>query len=348
MKILQVSQYMFFGGGVSFHVMDLAKKISEHEDVEILTFDTEENSVTDAEDISRIKEKDPYYESLEKSVEISEVSVEPDLISNALLSKMIDADIVHLHMTLSFRGLSKITLLISQILDTEIFVTVHTSESSRKNLNNLHSNFYDLLGSHNVISVSRAVQKKLESKGIDSEVVQNGVNLNYFSDNHSKSEGLLFVGRNVERKGIKVFKESARKNREIKHKFVTNNLDSDIEELPNTTYKSNLTRSELRREYRESEALVLPSKWGEGMPLVIIESLACGTPVISSDAPGNRRTLNSEVGRNIENITSSKIMEAYSEMNLEEKSKKCRKHSKKFSLESKVEKILGKYREELK
>lgn len=345
MKILQVSQYMFFGGGVSFHVMDLAKKISEYEDVEILTFDRRENSVTDAKEISRIMEKDPYYDELREYVGISEVSLDPDKLSNALLTKIDEADVVHLHMTLSFRGLTKITLLVSQMLDANIFVTVHTSESSRKELDYLHSNFYDILKSQNVISVSEAVQKKLESKDIESDIVQNGANLNYFSGDDSERNGLLFVGRNVERKGINVFKESAKQNSEIQHKFVTDDLNPEIKKLSNTSYKSNLTRSELRKEYREAEALVLPSKWGEGLPLVIIESLACGTPVISSNAPGNQRVLNSEVGRNIENISASDIAKAYSEMDLKAMRKKCREHSKNFSLENKAEKILEKYNE---
>ena len=344
MKILQISQYMFFGGGVSFHVMDLAKKISEYEDVEILTFDRQENNVTDAKEISRIMEKDPYYEELRKNVEISEVSLDPDKLSNSLLNKINEADVVHLHMTLSFRGLTKMTLLVSQMIDADIFVTVHTSESSRKELDSLHSNFYEILRSQNVIAVSEAVQKKLESKDIDSDIVQNGVNLDYFSRDNAERNGLLFVGRNVERKGINAFKQSARQNNEIQHKFVTNDLDQEIKELSNTSYKSNLTRSELRKEYRESEALVLPSKWGEGLPLVIIESLACGTPVISSDAPGNRKVLTSEVGRNIENIGASDILKAYSEMNLGEMGKNCRERSKNFSLKNKAEKILEKYK----
>lgn len=48
---------------------------------------------------------------------------------------------------------------------------------------------------------------------------------------------------------------------------------------------------------------------------------------------------------NIENISASDIAKAYSEMDLKAMRKKCREHSKNFSLENKAEKILEKYNE---
>ncbi|MFB6099881.1 MAG: glycosyltransferase family 4 protein [Candidatus Nanohalobium sp.] len=346
MKVLQISQYMYFGGGVSFHVMEISKEIANNHNVEILTYDTEENPVTDKEEISQIKEKDSYYSELQNKIETTHIPVSPDKSINQLISKMREADVVHLHMTLSLRGLAKQTLLVAELLDRKIFLSVHTSESSRKDLESIHKTILDRLDSHSIIAVSQAVQDALKSRNIDSKVVRNGVNTNFFSPSHQSREGLLFVGRNVKRKGIEFVKESARKNPDIKHKFVTNNLENEIKELENTEVFENLTRSELRKVYQNSEALILPSRWGEGLPLVILESLACGTPVISSDAPGNKKIINSNVGKILTQIDSTNIAKAFNELENENTENKCRKESKKFSLKKKSDKLVNLYKRE--
>jgi glycosyltransferase involved in cell wall biosynthesis len=345
MKILQISQYMYFGGGISFHVMDISKEIADDQDIEILTYDTEKNPVTNKEEISQIREKDSYYSDLENNVETTQIPMCPDKSVNQLISKMREADIVHLHMTLSLRGLAKQTLLLANLLDRKIFVTVHTSECSRKDLESKHKTILNKLDSQSTIAVSQAVQDELKSRNINSEVIQNGVNTSFFAPGCQSRKGLLFVGRNVKRKGIEFVKESAKNNPKIKHKFVTNDLENEIKELENTEVFDNLTRLELRNVYQNSKALILPSRWGEGLPLVILESLACGTPVISSNAPGNEKVINSEVGITLNSIDSESIAKSFNELKNECVEDKCRTKSKKFCLEKKVNKLMSLYRE---
>lgn len=345
MKILQISQYMYFGGGVSFHVMDISKEIADDHDIEILTYDTDENPVTNKEEISRIKEKDSYYSELENNVETTQIPTCPDKSVNQLISKMREADIVHLHMTLSLRGLAKQTLLLADLLDRKIFVTVHTSECSRKDLESKHKAILNRLSSHSTIAVSQAVQDELKSRNINSEVIENGVDTSFFAPGCQSRKGLLFVGRNVKRKGIEFVKESARNNPKIKHKFVTNDLEDEIKELDNTEVFDNLTRSELRTVYQTSEALILPSRWGEGLPLVILESLACGTPVISSNAPGNKKVIDSEAGITLDSIDSESIAKSFNKLKNECVEDRCRVKSKKFRLEKKTNKLMSLYRE---
>ena len=57
--------------------------------------------------------------------------------------------------------------------------------------------------------------------------------------------------------------------------------------LQNVQFHGRADGPELRELYRNADVFVLPSE-REGMPLVLLEALAMGLPIVATDIPGNR------------------------------------------------------------
>lgn len=94
---------------------------------------------------------------------------------------------------------------------------------------------------------------------------------------------ILFVGRFVERKGLHLLRELVASQPEWQWCFAgKGQLDPSSWNLPNVHVWSNLQKETLAPLYQFADLLVLPS-YGEGFPLVLQESLACGTPVLVSE-----------------------------------------------------------------
>jgi len=134
------------------------------------------------------------------------------------------------------------------------------------------------------------------------DLIYSGVNINKFRkiDNIKKiKHSLLFVGRLDKRKGInflletillvkkeipniKLFIIGCGKMRKKLERFVR---DNDIES--NVKFLGFIPDSYLLRWYNRCQITIVPSLF-EGLGLTVIESLACGTPVIATNVDGIR------------------------------------------------------------
>jgi len=94
---------------------------------------------------------------------------------------------------------------------------------------------------------------------------------------------ILFVGRMVERKGVHLIRSLIEKHKEWSWILVGRPDDFNPADwhASNLTYYKNVSEQELRELYASADLLVHPST-GEGITLVVSESLASGTPVIVS------------------------------------------------------------------
>ena len=140
-----------------------------------------------------------------------------------------------------------------------------------------------------------------EQFGVDSTrvaVIPNGVDETFLYDGqrflHAKPR-LLFVGRLAIQKNLTLL---LRALNGISHQFETTlvgegELETELKQavdemrLENVRFHGIADGAELRDLYRSADVFVLPSE-REGMPLVLLEALAMGLPIVATDIPGNR------------------------------------------------------------
>lgn len=103
--------------------------------------------------------------------------------------------------------------------------------------------------------------------------------------------GVLFAGRLEDYKGIDLFLEAASAFPKTQFYIAgTGPREAEVREASlrsdNLHYLGFLNSQELWRRMAGSELVVVPSRWAEPFGLVAIEAMACGAPVLVSDAGG--------------------------------------------------------------
>jgi glycosyltransferase involved in cell wall biosynthesis len=132
------------------------------------------------------------------------------------------------------------------------------------------------------------------SNGVDDEFLHTGPRVP-----HSKPR-LLFVGRLSVQKNLPQLLHALDG---VSEQFETTLVgDGELEAqlrqaardlgLQNVQFHGRVDGPDLRELYRNADVFVLPSE-REGMPLVLLEALAMGLPIVATDVPGNRELVSS-------------------------------------------------------
>jgi glycosyltransferase involved in cell wall biosynthesis len=98
----------------------------------------------------------------------------------------------------------------------------------------------------------------------------------------------LFAGRLAREKGLETLLEAWEKSRPAVQLRIAGDgplrplVEERARQIPGVQYLGACEHSAVLRLLQDAAFLIFPSEWYEGMPLVIIEALACGTPVLTS------------------------------------------------------------------
>lgn len=197
-----------------------------------------------------------------------------------------------------------------KLFGKKVITTTHSIYSFPKT--GLYRRFSALVFSRSdlVLCLSNQSVKEIAELGVDKTKISRftyWIDLNRFvpSDNSNKDFIVLFVGRLVSEKGVYQLVEAARFwNPKIKLQVIGEGPLKTI--IPDNQFIGKVDQADLPKYYQQASLTIIPSVHEEGFGRVILESLACGTPVVGSNRGAIPEALNSSVGKLID-ITPEEI-----------------------------------------
>jgi len=170
-----------------------------------------------------------------------------------------------------------------------------------------------------------------------------------------KEDYFIYCGRLSEEKGVDTVIRALKNNKNLKLKIV--GLGPEEKKLIQLTESLDLKKQvlflgwkqgiELQKLISSAKALVLPSRWLENFPLIALESLALGTPIVASDIGGIPEIVNERNGILLENDNVEEwagVLSKIQENKLNWTKENLINSAKKFSPENNLKQLLESYK----
>lgn len=212
-----------------------------------------------------------------------------------------------------------------------------------------------------LITVSAALSTALLDLGARPErvtVLRNGVDLTLFAPGDRQAARtelnlqqpvLLSVGHLIADKGHQFVIEALAELREVRLMIVGDGpMREELKTLAmrlgvaeRITWTGIVSQQQLAKHYAAADVTVLASKL-EGMPNVLLESIACGTPVIATNVGGNAEVINAHAaGILMKERSTRAVVEAYREIEHNVRDRDAvRRHAEQFGWASTTQGLL--------
>ena len=291
LEIVHISPTYFkdlIGGGERYP-WELSKALSKYTNTSLIVFGNER--VTERISDTLIIEKYPAVISPTPLF----TKTNPFPLRGSFLNKIDEADVVHIH---QFNTLiSNLLICYARYRGKVVCVTDHGGGYFK--LARLMPTIGKMVDSYMLVSNSSAPFYRKYNRRLD--LICGGVDEHLFSPVDIEKKHILFVGKILRVKGIDTLIRAVQ-GLDIPLKIDARLLDQNylyqlinIDKNHSTVFNFDINDVNLVRDYNQSLVTILPSL-SEMFPLVILESLACGTPVICTDVGGVRQII--EHGKN--------------------------------------------------
>ncbi|MFF5964054.1 glycosyltransferase family 4 protein [Streptomyces collinus] len=285
-------------GGLERVVSHLAREQAKRHDVRVLT------TALGSADAPRTTHENGVVVHRHRAVEMAHTAIAPGLAAH--LARLPGDAVLHLHCAHAL--LPEMVALTARLRGTRFLLHFHLDVDASGPLGPLlpyykrHVFGRVLRAAAGVVALTDAQAAFLtDTYGIPADrvhVVPNGVDEAYFMPAREPAPGpvnLLYVGRLGAQKNVARLLDAMRLTRQdIRLRIVGDGeLLGRLEEqaarlrLDNVEFSGGLLGADLVKAYAGADAFVLPSD-KEGMPLVVLEAMAAGLPVVATDVPGTR------------------------------------------------------------
>lgn len=199
-------------------------------------------------------------------------------------------DLFHNHMYPEF-----LPLLALSSINIPVVTTIHGQITDE-----LRMALLDTRGKSSLVCISESAMKRFNASA---DLVYNGIETSFFTPmDNPKRDYVLFIGRMAKGKkdgkfidpkgvtnAIKVSQATGEhlkivgnvEDKKFYDELVAPNLSDKIELVGGVSSEQSLTREQVRDLHRDAKAFLFPINWEEPFGLVMVEAMACGTPVIA-------------------------------------------------------------------